>query len=87
MKFLENFENHDDENSIEKLHFLLFLENLLVKIEPSEITPFFYNNSFGFGGRIPPPKSAYEFEYYFLNMNVEKYIVKILLIIPVIFIE
>ena len=41
---------------------LWFLENLLLKIEPSEITPFFYNNFFGFGGGggfPPPPKSAY----------------------------
>ena len=39
-----------DENSIEKLNFFIFIiffENLLVKIEPSEITPFFYNNFFG----------------------------------------
>ena len=56
-----------DENSLEKLHFLLYLENLLLKIEPSKITPFFYNNLFGFGrggGFSPPPpppphKSAY----------------------------
>ena len=36
---------------------LWFLENLLLKIEPSEITPFFYNNFFGFegGGDFPPP--------------------------------
>ena len=57
-KFSENFEN-----SIEKLHFLLYLENLLLKIEPSEITPCFYNNFFGFWrGEFPPlpPKSAYD---------------------------
>ena len=41
-----------DENSIEKLNFLFFIffENLLLKIELSEITPFFYNIFFGFGG-------------------------------------
>ena len=45
-----------DENWTEKLHFLLFLENFLLKIWGSEITQFFYNNSFGFGGGwIPPP--------------------------------
>ena len=42
---------------------LWYLENLLLKIEPSEITQFFYNNFFGFGGggnSLPsPPKSAY----------------------------
>ena len=46
-----------DENSIEKVNYLfIFLENLLLKIEPSEITQFFYNNFVGFGGReFPPP--------------------------------
>ena len=34
--------------------YYLFL-NLLLKIEPSEITPFFYNNFFGLGGRGFPP--------------------------------
>ena len=34
-----------------KIDFLFyFLENFLIKIEPSEITPFFYNNFFSFGG-------------------------------------
>ena len=37
------------------LFFILFFENLLLKIEPSEITPVFYNNSFGFGGGEFPP--------------------------------
>ena len=40
-----------DENAIEKLN-IFILENLLLKIEPSEITPFFYNNFFGFGGGV-----------------------------------
>ena len=43
-----------DETSIEKLNFyfifIFMLENLLLKIEPSEITPFFYHNFFRFGG-------------------------------------
>ena len=47
-----------DENSMEKLNFyfifIFILETLLQKIEPSEITPFFYNNFFGFGGGFPP---------------------------------
>ena len=47
-KLLGNFEKiliFFDENSIEKLNFLIFIfsENLLLKIVPSEITPFFYN--------------------------------------------
>ena len=33
-----------DKNSLEKLNFYLFLEKLLLKIEPSEITSFFYSN-------------------------------------------
>ena len=33
----------------EKLNFYLFLEKLLLKIEPSEITSFFYNIFFNFG--------------------------------------
>ena len=37
-----------DKNSIAKLHFYLFLEKLWLKIEPSEITTFFYNNIFNF---------------------------------------
>ena len=63
-KLLGNFEKIlkiFDENSIEKLKFYLFLflilffENLLLKIEPSEITPFFYNKFFRFrGGGFPP---------------------------------
>ena len=55
-----------DENSIEKLNFyLIFIfifRKFVTKLEPSEITPFFYNNFFGFGwGNFPPspPKSAY----------------------------
>ena len=41
-----------DENSIEKLHFYLFLGKLLLKIEPSEITSVFYNNFFRFGAWV-----------------------------------
>ena len=39
-----------DKNSIEKLNFYRLLERLLLKIEPTEITPFFYNNFFQFRG-------------------------------------
>ena len=39
-----------DVNSIEILNFKLYLENLLLKIEPSEITSFFCNTFLGFGG-------------------------------------
>ena len=51
LKFLE-------ENPIEKMIFLLFLEKLLLKIKPSKITSDFYNNFFLFrGGYVPvfPP--------------------------------
>ena len=71
-KLLRNFEKilkFFDENSIEKLNFLFFFififyffENLLLKIELSEISPFFYNNFFGFGGGSPfPPGYALAF--------------------------
>ena len=51
-KFWENFENFRCKFywKIEFLFFILFFENVLLKIEPSEITPVFYNNFFGFGG-------------------------------------
>ena len=57
---LGNFEKNlkiFDENAIEKLNIFIFyfFENLLLKIEPSEITPFFYNNFFRFRvGDISP---------------------------------
>ena len=62
---LGNFEkilNIFDENSFEKLNFfifnvfeILFFENLLLKIDPSEITPVFYNIFMGvWGGDFPP---------------------------------
>ena len=49
-----------DENSFEKLNFIIiFWKIFLLKIELSEITPFFLNNFFGFGGYPPSlPKSA-----------------------------
>ena len=59
-KLLGNFEKilkFFDENSIEKLNFLFFIffENLLLKIELSEITPFFYDNFFSVSaGGFPP---------------------------------
>ena len=43
-----------EQNSIEKLSFKLFLENLLLKIEPSEIPLFFYNKFSPFGGGNVP---------------------------------
>ena len=63
-KLLGNFEKIlkiFDENSIEKLnfYFILFFENLLLKIEPSEITPVFYNIfSVSGGGGFPPSPLA-----------------------------
>ena len=59
-----------NENSIENLNFyfififilffILFFENLLLKIEPSEITPVFYNSFFRFrGGDFPPFPPGY----------------------------
>ena len=59
-KLLGNFEKIlkiFDEHSIEKLnfYFIFIFENLLLKIDPSEITPFFYNNFFRFRGDFPLP--------------------------------
>ena len=53
-----------DENSIENLNFyfifILFFENLLLNIEPSEITPVFYNIfRFRGGGDFPLPPPGY----------------------------
>ena len=43
-----------DKNSIEKLNFSRLLEKCFLKIDPSEITSFFYNNSFNFWrGNVP----------------------------------
>ena len=55
-QLLGNFEKISkilDENSIERFNFIFIFENLLLKIEPSEITPFFYNN-FSVSGAFPP---------------------------------
>ena len=55
-KFWENFEifwwtiYRKIEFFILFIFIFIFFENLLLKIELSEITPFFYNNLFGFGG-------------------------------------
>ena len=58
-KLFGNFEKILEEISIEKMIFLLFLEKLLLNIEPWKITPDFYNNFFRFrgGGDVPvfPP--------------------------------
>ena len=66
-KLLGNFQKilkFFGKNSFEKLNFYLFLEKLWLKIEPSEITSFFYNNFFNFGGGggtfpLFPPGGAY----------------------------
>ena len=57
-KLLGNFEKilkFFDENSLVNLNFLflfsIFFENVLLKIELSEIAPSSYINIFGFGGR------------------------------------
>ena len=61
LKLLGNFQKIlkiFDEHSIEKLTFYLIfifiLENLLLKIEPSEITPFFHIFRFRGGGEFSP---------------------------------
>ena len=62
-QFLGNFEKIlkiCDENSIEKLnfYFIFILETLLIKIEPSEITPFFCNIFSVSGGGVAPSPVA-----------------------------
>ena len=56
-KFWENFENFWWKFN-RKIEFLASCGKVVVKIEPSEITPFFYSNFFDFGGggtfRVPP---------------------------------
>ena len=62
-KFWESFENFwwKFYRKIKLFLFFNFFENLLLKIEHSEIPPFFYNNSFGFGGGwgFPPFPPGY----------------------------
>ena len=60
-KLLGNFEKIKFWMKILKKNwiFILFFEYLLLKIEHSEITPFFYNNFFGFGGGDFPPCPGY----------------------------
>ena len=53
-KFWENFENFWWTFYCKIEFLILFFENLLVKIEPFEITPVFSNNLFGFSGGISP---------------------------------
>ena len=63
-----------DENSIEKLNFYLFLEKLLLKIEPSEITSF-STTVFSISGEgdvpcVPPPSGgAYVYLWPIPNNN------------------
>ena len=47
-------QNVFDENSIEKWNFLLFLENLLLKIEPSQKNTIFQQQFFRFRGDFSP---------------------------------
>ena len=51
-KFWENFEDFwwKFYRIIELFIYFLFSGKFVTKIEPSEITPFFYSNFFGFGG-------------------------------------
>ena len=60
-----------DGNSIEKLNFYLFLGKLLLKIETSEITSFFYSNFFRLGGGANPPP-AYATDQDILEIKSEK---------------
>ena len=64
-----------DQKSIEKYNFYFILEDLLLKIEPSEITPFFYHNFFGFVGRnffSSPPGHALDTREIIWNFNFDQ---------------
>ena len=65
-KLFGNFEKilkSVDKNSLEKLNVYLLLEKFLLKIEPSEITSFFYNIFSISAGDVPcvPPGGAYAY--------------------------
>ena len=52
--------------------FYFYLENLLLKIEPPEITPFFYNNFFLVSGfNVSPFPLGYALEFYCKQSNLE----------------
>ena len=60
-----------DENSTENLIFYKFFEKLLLQIEPSEITSFFYSKVFGFGRISPFPLATPLWGAYF-GRNIRK---------------
>ena len=72
-EFWENFESIWWKLN-RKIEFLIFLGKLLLKIEPSEITSFFYNNFFHFGGvgtfPMPPPWRRLCFPFRDFPMNL-----------------
>ena len=76
-KFLWNFEKTLKifyENSIEILNFIVILGNLLLELEPSEITPFFYNIFSASEGYSPlPPKSASDIFWDFLPFSEHQF--------------
>ena len=78
-KLLGNFEIFD-KNSLEKLNYLFFyfyffFENLLLKIELSEIIAFFYTHFFGFGGGgFPTFPPGYALVCTSLNITITKHL-------------
>ena len=61
-KFWEKIENFWCKFN-RKIEFFIIFGKLLLKIEPSEKTLFFYNIFFGFGGRISPFPPGYAHEF------------------------
>ena len=65
-----------DENSIEKLNFIIF-GKFVTKIRAFGNNPIFYNNFFGFGGGgyspLPPPKSASVISLKYLSLLKETF--------------
>ena len=75
----ECFEKILDENSIEKLSFKLFLEKLVLKIEPSQLASFFFTifPISGEGVPVVPPGYGTDYlriTYEFLNIILNNYL-------------
>ena len=80
-KFWENFENFWWKFNW-KLTFIRIFGKFVTKKEPSEITPFFYNNFFGFGGggishpSLPnPPMANYKMKNWLIKVCLSKLLI------------
>ena len=77
-----------DKNSLEKLNFYLFLEKLLLKIEPSEIPSFFSNSFYNFGvgtfrvSPLPAPLIRYFIQEANIKLSTEILLIVKMRIVP-----